>query len=80
MRTMFWIFFLLFSFSGFLSADLSIPSIFSDNMVLQRDKELRVWGWASPGAEVRVSLGNSVSQAVADADGKWLAVLAPQSA
>ncbi|MFA6931779.1 MAG: sialate O-acetylesterase [Lentisphaeria bacterium] len=80
MRTMFWIFFLLFSCSGFLSADLSLPSIFSDNMVLQRDKELRVWGWAAPGAEVRVSLGNSVSQAVADADGKWLAVLAPQSA
>ena len=37
-------------------ADVSLPSIFSDNMVLQRDIETTIWGWADPGEEVRVNI------------------------
>jgi sialate O-acetylesterase len=39
-------------------ADVKLPAIFGDNMVLQADKKLPVWGWASPGEDVTVSLGD----------------------
>ena len=32
-----------------VSADVRLPNIFGDNMVLQRDKPIRVWGWADAG-------------------------------
>ena len=59
---------------------LTMPSIFSDNMVLQRDKPVPVWGWADPGAEVKVSFGPHVKSAVTDASGRWLVLLDPLSA
>ncbi|RMG05111.1 MAG: hypothetical protein D6741_00015, partial [Planctomycetota bacterium] len=34
---------------------LCVSNIFQTNMVLQRDKPIRVWGWASPGEKVTVS-------------------------
>lgn len=50
-------------------------------MVLQRDMELPVWGWADPGEEVQVKLGNqpAVSTKAGD-DGKWRVTLAPTAA
>jgi sialate O-acetylesterase len=37
-----------------LSAQVKLPVLISDNMVLQRDKDLNIWGWASPGEKVTV--------------------------
>jgi len=37
-------------------ADVRLPNVFSDNMVLQRDKVIKVWGWAAPGEHVKVLL------------------------
>ena len=42
-----------------LAADVTLPAIFSDHAVLQRDKPLPVWGKAAPGEAVEVSLGKS---------------------
>ncbi len=36
--------------------NVSLPSIFSDNMVLQRNSEVKIWGWAKPGEEVKIKL------------------------
>ena len=36
---------------------MSVPNIFGDNMVVQRDKPIRVWGTADPGANVQVQFG-----------------------
>ncbi|WP_029033810.1 sialate O-acetylesterase [Salinimicrobium terrae] len=36
-------------------SNVSLPSIFSDNMVLQRNDEVKIWGWAKPGEVVRIS-------------------------
>ena len=33
-------------------ADVSLPQLFSDNMILQRDKPVRIWGWADEGEKV----------------------------
>jgi len=54
-------------------ADVRLPAIIGDNMVLQRDKKASVWGWAEPGEEVMVSVNwRSMKWAVtADKNGKW---------
>jgi sialate O-acetylesterase len=36
--------------------NVSLPAIFSDNMVLQRNSEVKIWGWAKPGEEVKIEL------------------------
>jgi sialate O-acetylesterase len=50
--------------------------MFSSNMVIQRDKPIMVWGWASPGAKVTVRFGDAQAQAEAAGDkGRWQATL-----
>ena len=52
-------------------ADISLPAIFSDHMVLQQKQPIRVWGWGDKGETVEVSLaGNSVKTEVGEA-GRW---------
>ena len=52
-------------------ADVKLPAIFSDHMVLQRDVAVPVWGWAEPGEAVTVSIAGQTKTATADAAGKW---------
>jgi sialate O-acetylesterase len=52
-------------------ADVTVPTIFGDNMVLQRDVVLPVWGWAEAGEKVTVSIGAANVSATADNDGAW---------
>ena len=47
---------LLFALQLPLVAEVRFANIFNDNMVLQRDKPVRVWGWADPGARIEVTL------------------------
>lgn len=53
------------------SADVKVPKIFGDSMVLQQQVQAPVWGWAEPGEEVTVSLGETKATAKAGDDGKW---------
>lgn len=55
--------------------ELRLASLFTDSMVLQRECAAPVWGWAAPGAEVRVrgSWAAQASVAKADAAGRWIA-------
>src|SRR5262245_5809094 len=48
-------------------ADVKLPSIIADNMVLQADKPLPIWGWAEPGEDVAVTLGDDRASAKAAA-------------
>lgn len=54
-------------------ADVRLPSIVGDNMVLQQNSDVAVWGWASPGEKVvvRGAWGDSSKEVVADEHGKW---------
>lgn len=61
-------------------ADVKLAALFSDHVVLQRDKELPIWGWAEPGEAVTVSLAGQTAQAKADQDGKWIVRLKPLTA
>ena len=62
------------------AADIRMPSLFASNMVLQRDIEVPVWGWETPGGEVAVTFNGQSVRAVADADGKWDMTFAPMDA
>ena len=53
-------------------ADVSLASVISDNMVLQRGKPVPIWGWADPGEKVTVKLGKQSQTATADANGDWM--------
>jgi sialate O-acetylesterase len=54
---------------------LCVSNAFQTNMVLQRDKDLKVWGWASAGDEVAVSFAGQQVQAKAAADRSWQVTL-----
>lgn len=56
-------------------AEIKLPKLFGDHMVLQRETEANLWGWAAPGEEVKISLGDSTATAKADDSGKWKAKL-----
>ena len=56
-------------------AELSLPAIFGDNMVLQQEMAVPVWGWAAPGTVVTVTFAGQAKSARAAADGKWLVKL-----
>ncbi len=53
------------------SADLTVCNIFGDNMVIQRDKPINVWGTAKPGENVRVRLSARDNTVKADDNGSW---------
>lgn len=62
-----------------VQAELKLASVFGDNMVLQRDKDLNIWGWADANQEVTVELREQSVSTKSDADGKWLVKLNPIS-
>lgn len=58
-------------------ADVKLPNVFSDHMVLQQKQKNKVWGKAAAGEEVTVSINGQTQKATADADGKWSVMLEP---
>ena len=58
-------------------ADVSVPGIFSDNMVLQRNINIKVWGWADANEKVTVTLSEKQVSTTTDAQGNWSVKLPP---
>lgn len=54
---------------------LCVSNLFQNNMVIQRDKPIRIWGWSAPGEQVTVRFGNQEVVANAGQDRRWLATL-----
>jgi sialate O-acetylesterase len=61
----------------FLSAQVHLPQLVSDGMILQRDTKLTIWGWASAGEKVTVSFNGKRYNTVATATGDWRVMLPP---
>jgi sialate O-acetylesterase len=61
-------------------AQVRVPRLVSDGMVLQRDMPLRIWGFASPGEKVTVKFAGETASGAADNDGKWVVQLSPKKA
>ncbi|HEV9037264.1 MAG TPA: sialate O-acetylesterase [Puia sp.] len=77
-RWMFWALTLLTGPSGI--AQVRVPRMVGDGMVLQRDMPIRIWGFASPGEKVTVRFDGETASGVTGDDGKWMAVIAPRKA
>jgi sialate O-acetylesterase len=61
-------------------ADVKLPSVIGSHMVLQRDKPIPIWGWADPGEQVSVQLGENTTKTKADPRGNWKVTLPPMKA
>ena len=74
----FTVYLLLFA-QTFVYSEVTLPRVVGSNMVLQRDMQVPIWGWASAGEEVTITLSAeaegvepiSTTTVVADADGSW---------
>ena len=53
-------------------ADVRLPAVISDHMVLQQEIAVPIWGWADKGEEVTVSIAGQSMSVKAGADGKWM--------
>lgn len=60
--------------------EVRLPAIISDNMVLQQETKVRIWGSANPGERVTVTLDKKHASAVADAQGRWQLFIGPLKA
>ena len=63
--------------AGNLAAQMALPQIIGNHMVLQRDKALPIWGYASPGEKITVSFSGQTKHAVTSGNGHWQVVLDP---
>lgn len=61
-------------------AQVRLPKLVSDGMVLQRDTKLTIWGWAKPSEKVALKFNGKTYQATTGADGKWQVSLPAQKA
>jgi len=61
-------------------AELKLPAIINDHMVLQQRQADPIWGWDSPGTKVTVSFGGQTKTAETGADGRWSVKLDPMPA
>ncbi len=63
-----------------LFADLTLPTLFTDHMVLQREQPVPVWGTADPSSTITVEFAGQKKTTPVDADGKWRTDLDPMPA
>ena len=71
---------LFIAFGQLTRADVSLPKLFTDHAVLQRDVSVPVWGWASPGEAVAVSIAGQTLKTKAGKNGDWQVRLSPHPA
>lgn len=72
--------FITFMLSAQTPRKVTLPKLISDKMVLQRDVELDIWGWADPGTWVTVRFNGAYHEAKTGEDGRWIVTLPPQKA
>ena len=63
-----------------MSNKLELFACFQDGLVLQRDQQVPVWGWAQVGITVNASFLGSVYQSNTDESGAWKVLLSPTPA
>lgn len=56
-------------------AQVRLPQLIGDGMVLQRDVKVHIWGWASAGEKIKIKFNRKVYNVITPADGKWIATL-----
>ena len=72
--------FILLIFSMITTANIKMPLLFSDGMVVQRNKEIPIWGFADANEKVEVHFNKQIVKTQADKNGKWMLKLNPEKA
>lgn len=65
---------------SYANAEVKLPTILSDNMVIQREITVNIWGWAAPGENVTVEFNGQKVKAKTAKDGSWKVKLSPMKA
>lgn len=72
---------ILLLFNGAIAlAEVRLPKLFTDNMVLQRDQLVQIWGWAKPSEKINASFAGNKYNTKADESGEWSFQIPPTSA
>jgi len=72
---------LLLSFLSLqIFANVTLPKIFGDNMVLQRNKSIPVWGWAEANEKITLQFNHQTKNVTADKNGSWKINLGKETA
>ena len=77
MKSPFFILAFALALSSGLRAELKLPAIIGDHMVLQQKQTNRIWGWDAPGTKVNVSFAGQTKSSEAGQDGRWEVKLDP---
>ena len=62
---------LFLCFGIFSNANVKLPLLFNDGMVLQRNKPIPVWGWADVNEKIEIYFNKQIVKTKADKNGKW---------
>jgi len=71
---------ILICYSSFVDAQVKLPRLISDGMILQRGTKVKLWGWAAPNEKITLLFREKELSSMADANGKWLIELPVQKA
>lgn len=79
--TFFAVLFVLFAFSvEKMAAQIRLPKLISNGVVLQRNEELNIWGWAAANEKIVLKFNSKIYSAQANAEGNWIIKLPKQKA
>jgi sialate O-acetylesterase len=73
-------FFILCTGTVSVFAQVKLPRLIRDSMVLQRDTKVNLWGWATKDEKISIKFKGKTYKTKAGADGKWLVILPPMKA
>lgn len=68
------------AFSIYANADVRLPKLFAEDMVLQRNKLIPVWGWADANEKIEIHFNKQTKTTKADKTGKWIIRLDAENA
>jgi sialate O-acetylesterase len=60
---------------GTLKAEIKLPALVGNNMVLQREKPIKIWGYAAPQEKISIQFNGKTTEVLTATDGKWTALL-----
>lgn len=58
-------------------SQVKLPQVIRDSMIIQRDKKVEIWGWASPKEKIQIDFLRKKYKTVADAKGNWMVMILP---
>ncbi|MBC7904119.1 MAG: sialate O-acetylesterase [Gemmatimonadaceae bacterium] len=71
---------MLMGYTACISAQVRLPRLIRDSMILQRDEKVKLWGWASPNERIEIRFNGKSIRTKADGKGNWSTLLPPTKA